>query len=62
MSNKGADQSARMRRLICVFVVFKGFPHRDPYDVEVYASWPTPGDVPVYVDRFLIKIFKSDCC
>ena len=35
VNNKGADQSARMRRLICVFVVRKGFSHRDPYDVEV---------------------------
>ena len=47
MNNKGADQTARMRRLICAFVVRKqqsqGFLHRDHNDVEAQASWPPPG-------------------
>ena len=35
MNNKGADHTARMRRLVCAFAVRKshktGFSHRDPY-------------------------------
>ena len=46
-NNKGADQTARMRRLVCGFVVRKqqsqGFSHRGPYGVEVQAFWPPPG-------------------
>ena len=43
MNNKGADQSARMRRLVCTFVVCKpqrqGF-SRDQYNPEfVYLFW-----------------------
>ena len=49
-NNTGADQTARMRRLVCAFVVRKqhslGFSHRDPYDVEAQASWPPPGYAP----------------
>ena len=45
-NNKGADQTARMHRLFCAFVVRKeqsqGFSHRGPYDVEAQASWPPP--------------------
>ena len=37
-NNKGSDQPARMRRLVCAFVVPKqqsqGFSHWGPYDVE----------------------------
>ena len=44
-NNKGADQTARMRRLVCTFVVRKS--HRGPYDVEAQASWPLPGYEPV---------------
>ena len=46
-SNKGADQTARMRRLVCSFVARKpqsqGFSHQCPYGVEAQASWPPPG-------------------
>ena len=46
-NNKGADQTARMRRLVCAFVVHKqqshGFSYLSPYDVEAQASWPPPG-------------------
>ena len=37
-NKKGADQTARMPRLVCTFVVCEeqsqGFSGRDPYDVE----------------------------
>ena len=68
MINKGADQIAWMRSLVCVFVVCKwvfvvpkqqsqGFSRGGPYDVEAKASWPPPGYVPDY--RILcIKILK----
>ena len=43
-NNKGADQTARMRRLVYASFVRKqqsqGFSHPDPYDVEAEASWP----------------------
>ena len=46
-NNKGADQTARMRRLVCAFIVRKeqsqGFSCPGPYDVEVPASWPPYG-------------------
>ena len=46
-NNKGADQTARMRRLVCAFVVRKqqsqGFSYRGPYEVEAQPSWPAPG-------------------
>ena len=49
-NNKGADQTAQMRRLVCAFVVRKqqshGFWCRGPYDVEAHASWPPPGYTP----------------
>ena len=49
-NNKGADQTARMRRVVCAFVVRKqqsdGFSCRGPCDVEAHASWPPPGLVP----------------
>ena len=49
-NNKGADQTARMRRLVCAFVVrqqkSQGFLRRGPYDVEALASWPPPGYAP----------------
>ena len=51
VNNKGADQTAWMRRLVCAFVVRKqqnqGFSRRGPYDVEPKASWPPPGYAPV---------------
>ena len=38
VNNKRADQTARMRRLVCAFVVHKqqsqGFSRRGPYDAE----------------------------
>ena len=41
VNNKGADQTARMRRLVCAFVVCKqqsrGFSRWGPYDVETSA-------------------------
>ena len=50
MNNKGADQTARMHRLVCAFVVCKqqsqGVSHGGPYDVEAHASWPPPGYAP----------------
>ena len=50
-NNNGADQTARMRSLVCTFVVRKeenpGFSRGDPYDVETQASWPPPGFAPV---------------
>ena len=49
-NNKGADQTARMRRLVYASVVSKqqrqGFSHSDPYDVEAQASWPPPSYAP----------------
>ena len=49
-NNKGADQTAQMRRLVCAFVVCKqqnhGFSCRGLYDVKAHASWPPPGYVP----------------
>ena len=49
-NNKGVDQTARMRRLVCTLVVRKqqsqGFSLSDPYDVETQASWPPPGYAP----------------
>ena len=49
-NNKGAEQTARMHRLVCAFVVCKqqsqDFSRRGPYDVEAHASWPPPGYMP----------------
>ena len=49
-NNKCADQTARMHRLVCAFVVRKqqsqGFLRQGPYGVEVKASWPPPGYAP----------------
>ena len=47
-TDKGADQTARMRRLICTFVVCKsqGFSCLCSFDVEAQASWPPPGYAP----------------
>ena len=49
-NNKGADQTARMRRLVSTFVVRKqqsdGFSCRGPCDVEAHASWSPPGLAP----------------
>ena len=49
-NNKGADQTARMRRLVCAFVVCKqqsqGVLHRGPCDVQAHVSWPPPGYTP----------------
>ena len=46
-NNKGADQTARMRRLVCAFVVQKqqsqGSSRRGLYDVEAQDFWPPPG-------------------
>ena len=44
-NNKGADQTARMRRLVCAFVVRKhqirGFFRMEAHnDAEAPASWP----------------------
>ena len=43
VNNKGTDQTACMRRLVCTFVLRKqqsqGFSCRGPYDVEAKASW-----------------------
>ena len=43
-NNKGADQTARMRRLVCAFVVCnrqsQGFSRLGPYDFEAQAFWP----------------------
>ena len=51
-NNKGADQTARMRRLVRAFVVRKlqsqGFLRRGPYDVEAHASWPPSCYVPAH--------------
>ena len=48
VNNKCADQTARMRRLVCAFIVRKqqsqGFSRRGPYGVEAQASWPPPGN------------------
>ena len=45
-NNKGADQTAQMRRLVCAFVVSKQqsqlFSRRGPYNVEAHASWLRP--------------------
>ena len=53
-NNKGADQTAKMRRLICAFVVrkqqSKSFWYRDSYDVEAQASWPPPSYAPESVN------------
>ena len=42
VNNKGADQTVRMRRLVCAFVVHKqqyqGFSRHGPYDVKAQAS------------------------
>ena len=50
VNNQGADQIARMHRLVCAFVVGKqqseGFSQRSPYDVEDQASWPLSGYTP----------------
>ena len=49
-NNKGADQTARMRRLVCACVVPKQQSHcfsgRGPFDVDAHASWPPPGYAP----------------
>ena len=49
-NNKGADQTVRMRRLVCAFVVChqksQGFSRQGLYDVESQASWPPPGYAP----------------
>ena len=49
-NNKGADQTARMRRVVCAFVVRKqqsdGFSCRGPCDVGAHASWHPPGLAP----------------
>ena len=45
--NKGADQTARVRRLVCAFVFCKqqskSFSSRGTYDVEANAPRPPPG-------------------
>ena len=45
-NNRGAGQTARMRRLVCTFVVRKQrsqvFLLQGPYDGEAQASWPSP--------------------
>ena len=50
--NKCADQTARMRRLICAFVVRKQqsqrFSVRGSYDGEAKESWPPPGYAPEF--------------
>ena len=61
-NNKGADQTAQMRRLVCAFVVRKqqsqSFWHQGPYDVEAQAYGPLPGYVPVlYV---LMKLYNTN--
>ena len=54
-NNKGVDQTARMRRLVCAFVVhkqqFQGFSRRGPYDDEAQASWPPPAYAPDVIPR-----------
>ena len=54
--NKGADQTARMHRLVGAFVVCKQqskcFSRRGIYDVEAQASWPLSGSVPGTFARF----------
>ena len=49
-NNKGADQTARMRRLVYASVVRKqqsqGFSRPDPYDVEAEASCPPSSYAP----------------
>ena len=45
-NNEGADQTARMHRLVCALVVRKQqsqFFRRDPYDVEAQAPLSPPG-------------------
>ena len=53
VNNKGADQTARMRRLVCAYVIRKqqsqDFSRRGSYDVEAQASCPPPGYAPGYV-------------
>ena len=43
VNNKGADQTALMRRLVCAFVVGKQQSQGFSYDVEAHASRPPPG-------------------
>ena len=49
-NNRGADKTARMRRLVCAFVAGKqksqGSSWRGPYDVEAQASWLPPSYAP----------------
>ena len=61
-NNKGADQTARMCRLICAFVVHKqqsqGFSDRGLLDAETQASWPPPGYPPDFVNLLTAKLYQ----
>ena len=56
IANKGADQTAQMRRLVCAFAVCKqqskDVLRRCTYDAEAQASWPPPGAAPGSRDSF----------
>ena len=39
VNNKDTDQTVRICRLVCPFVVLCDFSHRGPCDVEAQASW-----------------------
>ena len=64
-NNKGTDYTARMRRLVCTFVVRKqqsqGFSPRGPYDVEAPASWPPPGYAPDSDERVVDCLVLVSC-
>ena len=64
MNNKGADQTAQVRRLLCAFVVRKlqsqGFSRRGPYDIEAKASWPPSKYAPASVCFQIDSNSKSD--
>ena len=62
-NNKGVDQTARMRRLVCAFVVRKHksrvsryISYGGPCDVEAHASWPQPGYAP-RLDRVWVYMY-----
>ena len=67
VNNKGADQTARMRRLVCAFVVAASNKVRvspiDPCDVEARASWPLPCYAPAVMykctDRFFPLVWYN---
>ena len=65
-NNKSVDQTARMRRLVCAFVVskkqYQGFSRQGPYDVEAQASWLPHGCAPALLRScyLWVNIFIKD--